>query len=177
MMAVGLAWFGYQAHTQRTGRLGLADTAVTPGDLRSLTASATAQAGQPTPSEAAVDPGAVLVAVAALGPIEFDHGSTELTEEARHRLTTAIPLLQQLCGRARIRVVGHTDTSGAAEDNLIISQARAATVVAFLVDAGLDGTMLEAEGRGETEPLVAPETEPEHRRQNRRIEWELSPAL
>jgi hypothetical protein len=52
-----------------------------------------------------------------------------------------------------VRVEGHTDSRGPAEENLTLSGARAATVVAYLVDQGLDPNRFVVAGYGETRPL------------------------
>lgn len=53
-----------------------------------------------------------------------------------------------------VRVVGHTDRIGAAASNLALSQARADTVRALLVERGVPAALIVAEGRGDTQPLV-----------------------
>lgn len=70
----------------------------------------------------------------------------------------------------RLSIEGHTDADGDEAHNLELSKRRAAAVKTFLVDTyGIEAARLEAEGYGETRP-VAPNTSPEGRQQNRRVE-------
>jgi outer membrane protein OmpA-like peptidoglycan-associated protein len=69
----------------------------------------------------------------------------------------------------RLRIEGHTDNVGRAEDNLKLSQARADAVKQFLVRKGVEAHRLETKGWGDTKP-VADNATPEGRAQNRRTE-------
>lgn len=55
----------------------------------------------------------------------------------------------------RLVVVGHADRLGGSAYNLQLSQARAATVLAYLRERGVNPRTGQASGRGETEPQVA----------------------
>ncbi len=68
-----------------------------------------------------------------------------------------------------IRLTGHTDDVGQAEDNLVLSKARAQSVMDYLVNQGLNPARITVEGKGESEPVASNETE-EGRQQNRRTE-------
>jgi len=71
-------------------------------------------------------------------------------------------------GRAEIE--GHTDNVGSAASNLALSDRRAAAVRQILVDTyKIDGNRLTTMGFGDTVP-AAPNTTPEGRQQNRRVE-------
>lgn len=71
-------------------------------------------------------------------------------------------------GIDRVRVDGHTDSTGTAAFNLTLSQARARTVAAALEAGGLRFTPDQIVGRGETMPLSDNGT-PEGRQDNRRV--------
>ena len=69
----------------------------------------------------------------------------------------------------RIRLEGHTDAIGQAEDNQVLSQKRAEAVRDWLISHGISAERLEAKGFGATRPIAGNETE-EGRRENRRTE-------
>jgi len=109
-----------------------------------------------------------------LEPIEFDVNQATIRSRSEPTLDAAAEMINANPDVGRLRVVGHTDSDGSASINRQLSEARAAAVVTYLVDTGgVDADRLEAEGRGESELLVDPETSPEDKQRNRRIEWEL----
>ena len=72
----------------------------------------------------------------------------------------------------RIRIIGHTDSVGKDAANQKLSEGRANAVKQDLIERGLNGDRLEAEGRGETQPIDTNDTE-EGRQNNRRVEIEI----
>ncbi|MEM8925426.1 MAG: OmpA family protein [Actinomycetota bacterium] len=116
---------------------------------------------------------AELNALFALEPIEFGERSDTLDEASRSTLDEAAAVL--LATDDRLRVVGHTDSDGGANGNQSLSERRAASVVAYLVEAGVAAERLEAVGRGEAQLLIDPERTAEDKQRNRRIEWEPLP--
>jgi len=73
------------------------------------------------------------------------------------------------CPQARLLIAGHADAAGQARQNLTLSQRRAATVVSYLANKGIDAGRLEAVGYGATRP-AAPNDSRANRAKNRRIE-------
>lgn len=69
-----------------------------------------------------------------------------------------------------VRVEGHTDDVGGREMNLDLSQRRAESVVAFLVEQGVDKARVTPKGFAFDRPLVPNDTEA-HRAENRRVEF------
>ena len=69
----------------------------------------------------------------------------------------------------RVEVAGHTDDRGTEEYNLDLSMRRAESVRDYLVDHGIDGGRLVAQGYGRSQPLADTDTA-ENRRLNRRVE-------
>ena len=86
--------------------------------------------------------------------------STPVLKELQTTLTTHADL--------KLTIEGHTDHTGEDAHNLDLSQRRARAVVAWLTQQGIAADRLEAEGKGETEP-VADNATPEGRQQNRRV--------
>lgn len=72
----------------------------------------------------------------------------------------------------RIRIIGHTDSVGSDEANQRLSEGRANAVRDDLIKRGIAADRLEAEGRGESEPIDTNDTE-EGRQNNRRVEMEI----
>lgn len=72
--------------------------------------------------------------------------------------------------QVRVRVEGHTDERGDAGFNQSLSQARAASVRSYLVDAGVPEDRLESAGFGESKPLVEGHDE-DAWSQNRRVDF------
>ncbi len=74
----------------------------------------------------------------------------------------------------RLRVVGHTDSTGSARYNQLLSERRAQAVKDALVSLGVPATRIVATGMGETSPVASNAT-PQGRAQNRRVEILIEP--
>ena len=72
----------------------------------------------------------------------------------------------------RIRIVGHTDNVGKDAANQKLSDGRANAVRDDLIERGIAADRIEAEGRGESQPIDTNDTE-EGRQNNRRVEIEI----
>ena len=72
----------------------------------------------------------------------------------------------------KVRLAGHTDNVGSAEDNKRLSQERAEAVRAQLIEFGCDPASIKAFGYGDTKPVASNESE-EGRALNRRVEITL----
>lgn len=115
--------------------------------------------------------------VRALDRILFDTGSTVINAEGRGVLAHVAEQIGKLEGHS-VRVEGHTDSVPISTErfasNWELSAARAAGVVRYLVENGLDPEKLSAAGLGEFHP-IAPNNTREGRARNRRIEIVLVP--
>ena len=107
-----------------------------------------------------------------LAGITFESGSADITAEGQAILDEAVAVLTNAVG-VNVEVDGHTDSAGGAASNQRLSQARAESVVAYLVGRGVDEAILTAVGFGEEQP-IADNATPEGREQNRRIEFAVS---
>ena len=87
------------------------------------------------------------------------------------------PLVEVLLGDPdlpRVRIEGHTDTTGTDAHNLELSQDRAQKVLDYLVSQGVSAERLEAKGYGESRPLQQGDSDDVHAT-NRRVEFHLLP--
>ncbi|MCX4242234.1 OmpA family protein [Paraliomyxa miuraensis] len=103
--------------------------------------------------------------------IEFDFGKDTIRPESKPVLDDAIAKLKKFPG-VRVTIVGHTDNVGTPESNLELSKRRAESVKRYLVEGGVDGSRIETDGKGDTEPVDTNENE-EGRAKNRRIVFDI----
>ncbi|MEO1481725.1 MAG: OmpA family protein [Myxococcota bacterium] len=103
--------------------------------------------------------------------INFATGSSRLTPDSLPILDRAVDVLKEFPD-LRLRISGHTDSTGSAAGNERISQARADSVVAYMVSKGIAAERLEGKGFGEAKPIADNGTS-QGRAANRRIEFEL----
>ncbi len=106
--------------------------------------------------------------VVTLGDVLFETGQTGLREDAQSSLVEVVDLLQSQPDH-KIRIEGHTDSTGDAAANLKLSEQRAHKVMDSLVALGVDPDRITAAGMGEDFPIASNETE-EGRSQNRRVD-------
>ena len=102
--------------------------------------------------------------------ILFETGSAVVKPASRELLDTIAAALNANLDVTKVTVEGHTDDVGEDAFNLQLSQARAAAVLAKLVDRGVAAERLQALGKGETDPRVNEITD-EARTANRRVEF------
>ncbi|MDP2490631.1 OmpA family protein [Vibrio splendidus] len=98
----------------------------------------------------------------------FETNSTELSTDGKIAL---MPLVEVLKAhpQSSVDVVGHTDSTGAAEYNLMISKKRAAAVASYIEEQGIEADRITASGEGEENPIASNATA-EGRAQNRRVD-------
>jgi len=153
--ALGLSWhFGVESQTEQ-----IPEPSPTPTPEK--TADQLSKIGSVTET----DRGVVLNLE---GDVSFATNSAELSEKAREVIRKAAAILSAN-PKQRLKVEGHTDSTGKAEKNVTLSQARAESVKRGLVEAGVNAEMITAEGFGATKP-VADNATVEGRAKNRRVE-------
>lgn len=103
--------------------------------------------------------------------IEFESGSAILTASGQQILDEMAAALKKVGGK-KVKIIGHTDSSGDASKNLVLSQERAVAVKNYLITKNISSDNLSTEGVGSNKP-VADNTTAEGRRKNRRIEFEV----
>ncbi|MFI5164374.1 MAG: OmpA family protein, partial [Bacteroidia bacterium] len=106
-----------------------------------------------------------------LNNIFFDFDKATLRPESASELERLKKLLTDM-PTMKIEISGHTDSKGADDYNLKLSQSRAQSVVDYLIKAGINKTRLAAKGYGKTKPIATNDTE-EGRQLNRRTEFEI----
>jgi len=104
-------------------------------------------------------------------PISFAPLSAEIDPASDPTLVDVATLVGQLPS-IPFEVVGHTDSSGNDQDNLLLSEDRAKAVVARLIELGVPAERVTARGEGESKPVGDNDTA-DGRAANRRIEFTL----
>ena len=114
-----------------------------------------------------------ILAVTFRSDVLFDSGSATLKPGADEDIRIVSRVLNQYT-ETRIRVAGHTDSTGSATFNQQLSELRAANVKLALVNQGVHPSRIETVGFGQTAPL-ADNSSDTGRRLNRRVVITISP--
>jgi OmpA-OmpF porin, OOP family len=103
--------------------------------------------------------------------VNFETSSAVLAADAPAKLDGVVTALKAAAG-CKINVVGHTDNRGSDESNQALSEARAKSVVDYLVSKGIPAANLTSSGKGESEPVAGSDQNTEAGlAANRRIEF------
>ncbi len=100
--------------------------------------------------------------------ILFEVNSAELNSRSRSSLDQAAEVFLEY-PKTAIIAQGHTDSTGSEDYNQTLSEKRARSVLSYLVDRGVDGARMEAQGYGEAYPIADNGTA-EGRQKNRRVD-------
>ncbi|MBX3102331.1 MAG: PD40 domain-containing protein [Bacteroidetes bacterium] len=103
--------------------------------------------------------------------IFYDFDKATLRPESVAELQRLLKILGEN-PRMRIRLLSHTDSKGSDDYNQKLSEARAKSVVSWLIEQGVPMARLEFKGIGESSPIDTNDTE-EGRQNNRRTEFEI----
>jgi peptidoglycan-associated lipoprotein len=103
-------------------------------------------------------------------PVYFQFDRSEITDEGLQTLDQKVDALQRNSG-VRVRIEGNADDSGSDEYNLALSQRRAATVLRYMTDRGIDPSRLQMVSYGEEHPACTTSREEDCRAKNRRDEF------
>jgi len=107
-----------------------------------------------------------------LSDVLFDTASSNLKPGAREKMAKVAGILLSHRG-LKLQVEGHTDSVGSTDYNQRLSENRASSVRAYLVDQGIAPNAIGTAGFGETMPVASNDT-PAGRQQNRRVELVVS---
>lgn len=105
--------------------------------------------------------------------ITFDTNSYDVKSQFRPVLGSVAEVLAEF-EKTRIRVAGHTDSTGSSDHNQRLSEQRAENVKYLLAQNNVAAGRINATGYGERYP-VASNDSTAGRQQNRRVELELEP--
>lgn len=115
-----------------------------------------------------VEPQSEVITLSDQGEVLFAFDSAQLTPAAQEQLVGLMDKLKN-ADVLSIKVVGHTDSQGTDAYNQALSERRASSVAAFLLEQGLAPDKLTSQGMGESQP-VADNASEEGRAKNRRVE-------
>lgn len=138
------------------------------------------RAADPAPREAPITPQGGdlidLLAIRGSAPLTdllFETGASQLSGNSYATLTSLAAFLAADTTR-QVVLVGHTDATGSLAGNIALSEARATAVRSFLIsELSVDPAQVEARGIGFLAPR-APNTTPQGREANRRVEVVLA---
>ena len=103
-----------------------------------------------------------------LGDFVFDSGRSSIKKEASKNFTKVVSFINTY-PKKKVRIEGHTDSSGSKALNLKLSQKRADAVKALLVKNGIKANRIEAVGLGEDFPVAENKTKV-GKAKNRRVD-------
>ncbi len=108
--------------------------------------------------------------------IQFELNKATILPESFSLLDEVAGVIKQHPEIKKIAIEGHASSDGNAQQNLLLSDARAKSVMEYLVTkGGVDKTRLSAEGFGDKRPIADNNTE-EGRVKNRRVEFNIVDA-
>jgi outer membrane protein OmpA-like peptidoglycan-associated protein/tetratricopeptide (TPR) repeat protein len=104
--------------------------------------------------------------------IFFETGKANLKMESFQQLDNVVMFLKDN-STVKLEISGHTDNVGSKASNMKLSEARARSVVEYMVKQGIDRARLTYKGYGPDQP-IAPNNTKEGKAQNRRVEFKIT---
>ena len=105
-------------------------------------------------------------------PVFFATDKDKILKKSFPVLKAVGDALRSTPGVRKVSIEGHTDDRGDADHNQDLSQRRADSVRAWLIEHGIDGEHLEAKGYGNTQPIRTNKTA-KGRAENRRVQFTI----
>ncbi|NHN26254.1 OmpA family protein [Flavobacterium jejuense] len=103
--------------------------------------------------------------------VNFDFNKATLTALAKQNLDKLVPVFKDYAD-TDITIFGYTDSKGADEYNLNLSQQRATSVKNYMTQKGISSSRFVIKGMGEADPIADNETDA-GRSKNRRVEFAI----
>ncbi len=107
-----------------------------------------------------------------LEKVYFDTNKATIQQRSFALLDDVAAVLGRHPEITKVLVEGHTDSTGAADYNMSLSDARAKAVKEYLVGKGVAAERLDAQGFGQTKPIADNKTKA-GRDENRRVEFTI----
>jgi outer membrane protein OmpA-like peptidoglycan-associated protein len=104
--------------------------------------------------------------------VRFDFNKSTLTAQAKANLDKLVKVFTEYPD-TNIVIYGYTDSSGADDYNLKLSQQRAEAVKSYLSKKGVSSARFTTTGMGEADPIESNETDA-GRSKNRRVEFAIT---
>ncbi|HEY5749637.1 MAG TPA: OmpA family protein [Chryseolinea sp.] len=105
--------------------------------------------------------------------LEFENGKADILPSMHEDLDKLANFMIDH-PKFKLDISGHTDSQGKEEANLLLSQARADAIKAYLIyQFKIEAARIEAHGYGSSKPIVGEKTD-EDRKLNRRVEFKIS---
>ncbi len=104
--------------------------------------------------------------------VRFDTNKSSLTSTAKQNLDKLVNVFNEYPD-TNIQIFGYTDSTGAVDYNLKLSEQRAQSVKNYLSSKGLSSSRFTTIGRGVEDPIATNETA-EGRSENRRVEFAIT---
>ncbi len=104
--------------------------------------------------------------------LEFETGKAVIRSSSFSSLDE-LAIVMKKRAEFKLSLAGHTDNAGSPESNMTLSKNRVNAVKDYLVKNGVEPSHVKTEWFGQTKP-IAPNTTPEGRQKNRRVEMNIT---
>ena len=105
--------------------------------------------------------------------IQFEYDSAVILEVSHGILDDVVKILADNPRVEKLDIIGYTSSEGSKKHNEELSTNRAAAVLKYLVDHGIDAARLSSQGKGPADPIASNDTE-EGKIANRRVEFHVT---
>jgi len=102
--------------------------------------------------------------------VQFDYNSSTIRGDAYDLLNKYVDVFQNDLPKARLMIVGHTDSIGSDAFNQRLSLSRAQSIHNYFKQRGIAEKRFKIRGMGESQPIASNDSD-HGRRENRRVEF------